>query len=669
MVQLRISELATIAPEQITDEIVFAVDTIESLKIAMSQVKAYILANLMAISVGLDTSAFSKNLDNTITTVQLLANAVDQLAASGGSGDILATLEQRVNNAQAGIGSSGSSDGLLEDRTVQPWSLPVSGTITAGASTFTLTSTGNLINIPAKNTYYLRDAAATASGKYEPIQVNSVAYGSGTVVITVSGTVAKSYAAGALFSNTTGTVVNNSLQPLSAAVSTHETYTVNESIESAEIEEVTGPTIENSYRIGEKWFPVSGMTDANTLTVTSVTGDAAMMPAEYATGLPFKGILFKLDKKGDKYISPKSAALNGKNFIVLAHSGAATGTTTTTIPLTTTNPVYGTAEQSQSFNNDGTTQLKWGYLPLTVLKELSVTDEASFESWAAMTIETLIIKQGTIIPPQTTAAWLCKDPSDLGKDEKGLYGMATIGTVTKTFINGVTFLGGFTASIYLRFSNFVTNNPLALSGTNRKYTLIGYGTFSRNSGYQNMVSIGSDNSQPTIAYAPDNNLSIGYAFTPGTSCSQISAANMLAYEDSLPHLVAGVYDYSDTAGGVWKLWIDAVSKYSSGTNNVTWAGLTGASTIGNHVSNSYPWQGKIGGIIYIKDYAMSSTEISLFYKMVKAFGWKVSEFILRGYVSIAGTGNKLATKTKIYSFNRANSVPSELGSATSATSA
>lgn len=146
---------------------------------------------------------------NTTTKKQLLWDGSIMRTSSGGSGDLLATLEQRVNNAQSGIGSSGSNDGILTDHTIYPWILSGSGTITSGNKTpFTLQSIGGLINVEVGNSYVLQDAAATASGKQEIVRVASVTYGGSTgaetVVITPEDNYTNSYAANFTFGTSGG---------------------------------------------------------------------------------------------------------------------------------------------------------------------------------------------------------------------------------------------------------------------------------------------------------------------------------------------------------------------------------------------------------------------------------------------------------------------------------
>ena len=91
--------------------------------------------------------------------------------------------------------------------------------------------------------------------------------------------------------------------------------------------------------------------------------------------------------------------------------------------------------------------------------------------------------------------------------------------------------------------------------------------------------LGTDAASPTVGYDNSNNLFAGYSpATPGTTCAQIPAATILPYEDGKPHLICAVYDYTDTAGGVWKLGIDGVWLYQSGTNNINWTINTVAPT-------------------------------------------------------------------------------------------
>lgn len=393
--------------------------------------------------------------------------------------------------------------------------------------------------------------------------------------------------------------------------------------------------------MSEKWFYVSGMTDNVTLTLTSITGDAAIMPAEYSTGVPFKGILFKLDKRGDKLVSPKSAALGGKNFIVLTHSGAATGTTTTTVPLTTVNPVYGTAEVTQTFNNDGVSQLKWGYLPLTVLTELSAVDQGSFESWVAMTIEKMIFDN-------TTKVLLFDN-----------FNRSNVNPLTGTNLS-VQYSGGFPSTNRWQISSNVASSfnstdastlwvtGLSLKSADFEHYFRYKQTYSSGSGASNSyIRIGSSESVGATTLAFNNGSGLVISTSTDANAGNVYMDGVLKGALDMP--VSGTdYAYRVRRKGAMffiKRWASASSEPTAWTLTFTHSSQQIAGDA------MYFYSGNSNGA----NYTVNLDDLTL-----SSFG---NGIVLRGSTAITGTANKLSRKTTIYSFSRANSIPAELGGA------
>lgn len=587
-----------------------------------------------------------------------------------GSGDTLAVLEQRVNNEQHGAGSDGSNDGVLASHVAQPWLLLISGTITAGASTCTLVNAGNLINIEAKNSYVIQDADATASGKQEIIKINSVTYGSGTIATTLDGTFSNSYASGAYVSGCGGSISGNSLSPKASAISTHAAYTKNIDIRKEIVEPVSDGTIDISWRVAEKWFYVSGFIDNITIQVTSVSGDAALMPQYYEGTTPFKVALIKVSKNGNRLKSIKSAALSGKNFIVFDLAAASTGTTTTTINLASANPVYGTAEASESFNNNGTTTLKWIVLPLTILKEVSAVDQAAFESWLSVTIDKILIPS-TILPRWVSAYFPMNEASGNLIDYLSGNPIAQVGTVGQADGLSGKSRGVYSTGNYHRDSG--GNFPKL--GSSCLKTMISIFWF-KHSNTNDASFFGNQDSGATattwrIGKRGDtdqvvSNIGNSTATTPGT------------YFDNNWHCcMGGMRSISGTAEN--RIYIDGVQVASA--NGADWTPSTGtsrqlivgASYGAGATPGASPMDGYMQHLILIdadmiSNHALTWTDLERLYADVYNAGKgrdlaKDSiSFMLRGDAAVTGTANKLSVKTTIWSKARANSMPSERGS-------
>jgi hypothetical protein len=592
------------------------------------------------------------------TTFQGIGSALTGI--SSGSGDLLATLEQRVNNEQSNVGATGSNEGILKAHVKAPWALVISGTITAGANSVTLTNTNGLINIEPNNSYMIQDAAATASGKQEIIKIASVDNTTPAApVITITGTFANSYAANAYVSPSTGTTAGNSLQPNVSAVSTHAAYTKNVSIDHEMVEPVTDGTVNVSWKIGEKWCYVATIPNNNTLTFAGDANDAAMLPQYYEGTTPFKIILIKVDKNGDKIISKKSTALSGKNFMVFELSAASTHNAgVVSVNLNSANPVYGTSEATETFIKDGSAQLKWMILPYSITKECSATDQETIETWIETTLTKVILGVGD--------ARLFLD--EFGRADGAIgnnYTEANVwtgGSYTKGIVSGsyraYIFSTGGVSATYYQPGTYSPDRDIYV-----KYDYFNYQNGANNKTSQIDISV-LTNPADVTASAP-----AGYPqfdrFNTGVSVRlkliRGSAGSIGVYVGSTNESTASCF-FVDQAWYTLELWFKFSSStagvvlyknYAQGGSAASWTTLgtfTGATTTTRYIAfNILSVSAEINGI--------SQTNIDNY-----SYGYLGNGVLLRGTADITGTANKLSLKTTIWSKSRAASIPAELSS-------
>jgi hypothetical protein len=564
------------------------------------------------------------------------------------SGDTLAVLEQRVNNAQAGVGSAGSNEGILDAYTEQPWRLLVSGAITAGANSATLTNTGGLINIIPNRSYVIQDADATVNGKQETIFITAV---NNTTIaspgITINGTFQNSYAANAFVSETGSVIANNAMRPNATTQTGHTAYTKNVKISTEEVEAKTDGKVEVSWRLSEKWFWVSGMSDATTITVDAISGDNGIFAQYYEGTRKFQIALIKVDKYGDRIVAIKSPALSGANFKVFDLSGAPTGTTTVTIPLDSTNPVYNTSEiTTERVIIDNTSKPKWIVLPLTVEKEISAVDQAALDSWLEVTIEKILIKGQSFIFLDNFNR--TNTDGDIGNGWTRTNLIAPQGTYSRAGI---------------------VSNELYAYGAQSSGTWTVHALFTRS---DTVYSLGSDvefsgifrQYSPQYTYAttffslnigvPVNAVSTGFTVlfdVVGNKIEIKNGTNILSATGGFtPNSNANYYFRVQILGKLFKIkyWLTSVNE------PVAW------NIIYLH-SNPITSDNNYGGVsIYAA--GAGATNHQHFIYMDNLQIQKINHVLIRGSAATTGTANKLSTRTTLWSKARANSIPLELGS-------
>lgn len=627
-----------------------------------------------ASKIGVKTNAYTNFAKSTNDVAAALEGIDDELsiinARASGSADSLSIIEGVLSVEQAGITSLDSSSGLIDSHVGTPWSLVISGTISAGALSFTCVNPQNLINIIPKRTYILRDAATTANGKREEIKVNSVTYGAETITVNVSVAIINGYAASAVLSSTDGEVSLNRLCPLSTAVSTHESYTRTTEIKSANVERKLTGSINVSWRSLEKFFFVSSFTSDSVIQITGTADDAALMPQYYETSpstVSFKVALIKIDKDGDVLVSPESIALGYKNFKVFNLSAATTHSGgVVTINLNEVNPVYGTGEATETFNNVGVTQLKWIVLPITTLKEISATDQDSFESWVSVEIQKILLCDFLREGFSDAVTYSCGPYSTSASDalfannwyywnyENGSSGPSADGARiiinSRTYYNTRTFLYRNLEGVYGR----LYNQPVIVTGkygmtiggqTRRENTIFAWGVIraipsfmaaSSAGGIYVVVGAANSSGAPDIIYVYENSTLLVQA-NVGISNPNTALAFSYKVEATKNNIKVKIWLTSSTEPSTYQ--IDYTKP--SGIFTLSYSNFCiGHSGQGNDTSSC----GTFDNIV------------------IQVPG---PTFTMKSSVDL-GTpvnANKISQKTKLYHFSKAASIPLEYGGA------